>query len=103
MLTFNFQWYFVSSVHTVFAGVHMYCHVTFLQVCLVIDTLYDVRSQIIHVKSGKELSEHVDTLVTHFKTKGSPVMMGGDTDVSSKGIVGVCKSASDTYLLVVVS
>ncbi|XP_042885071.1 ufm1-specific protease 1-like [Penaeus japonicus] len=72
-----------------------------VEVCLVIDTLYDVRCQIIHVKSGEELSEHINTLMAHFKTKGSPIMMGGDTDVSSKGIVGVCKNATDTYLLVV--
>lgn len=94
---------FGANTYVAFTTLYLFCHVTSSQVCLVIDTLYDVRCQIIHVKSGEELSEHINTLMAHFKTKGSPIMMGGDTDVSSKGIVGVCKNATDTYLLVVVS
>lgn len=72
-----------------------------VEVCHVLDTIYNVQCKIIHTRRGKDLCEHIDTLCDHFKTRGSPVMMGGDTDVSSKGIVGVCKSSTDNYLLVV--
>lgn len=69
--------------------------------CLVIDHLYDIPSKILHVQKGN-LNTIVDTLCNHFKTMGSPVMMGGDIDCSSKGIMGIYKSDKDTYLLVVV-
>lgn len=72
------------------------------QTSMVIDTLYGIPSKIIHVSSGAILDEHTQTLFEHFKTRGSPVMMGGDNDNSSKGIVGICKNDENTYLLVVV-
>ncbi|XP_069182025.1 ufm1-specific protease 1 isoform X2 [Procambarus clarkii] len=72
-----------------------------VEVCHILDTVYDVPCKIIHINSGKELYENINSLVDHFKIRGSPVMMGGSTDVSSKGIMGVCKSATQTYLLVV--
>ena len=41
-----------------------------------------------------------DELICHFKDKGSPVMMGGDSDSSSKGIMGVAKSGTSCHLLI---
>lgn len=70
---------------------------------MVIDTLYDVPCKIIHVNSGSKLNSIVPSLVEHFISKGSPVMMGGDTDCSSKGIMGTHTCDSTNYLLVVVT
>ena len=60
--------------------------------CLILDYLYDVPCKIIHAPAkeinGKlqhTLVDHVDALRHHFKVFGSPVMMGGDVDASSKG------------------
>ena len=60
--------------------------------CLILDYLYDVPCKIIHApaleRNGKlhhSLFEHVDDVKNHFKKFGSPVMMGGDVDASSKG------------------
>ncbi|CAL4072483.1 unnamed protein product [Meganyctiphanes norvegica] len=71
-----------------------------VEVGLVIDTLYDIPCKILHCNSGADLIKHIDTLFEHFKNKGAPVMMGGDVDNSSKGIVGVCKTDNECYLLV---
>ena len=64
------------------------------QVCLILDYLYDVPCKIIHApaleRNGKlhhSLFEHVDDVKNHFKKFGSPVMMGGDVDASSKGSI----------------
>ncbi|XP_064095124.1 ufm1-specific protease 1-like isoform X2 [Macrobrachium nipponense] len=72
-----------------------------VEVGYIIDSLYDVSCKIIHVNSGAELKNHVKTLSDHFKNFGAPVMMGGETDVSSKGIMGVAEGLTETYLLVV--
>ena len=60
--------------------------------CLILDYLYDVPCKIVHAPAvetnGKlqhTLSKHVDDVKNHFKKFGSPVMMGGDVDASSKG------------------
>ncbi|KAF9424736.1 hypothetical protein HW555_000037 [Spodoptera exigua] len=71
------------------------------EVCLVIDKLYDIPSKIVHVNHGDELKTIVDTLVSHFDKFGSPVMMGGDVDASSKGILGIHIGQRDASLLVV--
>lgn len=68
-----------------------------------LDELYGVTCHTVHVPSGAQLSEHMLELVEHFTTKGGPVMMGGDEDNLSRGIMGVCQAEDDTYLLVVVS
>ncbi|XP_076445627.1 ufm1-specific protease 1-like isoform X2 [Babylonia areolata] len=60
------------------------------EVCLCLDFFYGVPCKIVHVNSGAGLKQHLSTLHNHFSSLGSPVMMGGDTDASSKGIVGVC-------------
>lgn len=72
---------------------------------IVIDYIYDLPCKILHCKSGK-LADNLATLRDHFKTVQSPIMMGGDTDNASKGILGVCDSydnfggISKTHLLV---
>ena len=60
--------------------------------CLILDYLYDVPCKIIHAPAVEtngqlhhSLFEHVDDVKNHFKKNGSPVMMGGDVDASSKG------------------
>lgn len=72
------------------------------QACLVIDYLYDIPCKMLHVNKGDDLANIVDSLRMHFDKFGSPVMMGGDVDCSSKGIMGIHVGSSDTYLLVVV-
>uniref|UniRef100_A0A673ITW9 UFM1-specific peptidase 1 (non-functional) n=1 Tax=Sinocyclocheilus rhinocerous TaxID=307959 RepID=A0A673ITW9_9TELE len=67
---------------------------------LVLDQLYDVPCRIVHVRYGKELDQAVKDLHDHFLTRGSPVMMGGDRDNSSKGILCVCTGKRGSYLLV---
>ncbi|XP_063830751.1 probable Ufm1-specific protease 1 [Ostrinia nubilalis] len=72
------------------------------EVCLVIDKLYDVPCKIVHVNKGEDLKTIVNTLVTHFEQLGSPIMMGGDIDCSSKGIMGIhVNQQGDASLLVV--
>ncbi|KAJ8717139.1 hypothetical protein PYW08_005538 [Mythimna loreyi] len=71
------------------------------EVCLVIDKLYDIPCKILHVNQGDELKTLVDTLVAYFEKFGSPVMMGGDVDASSKGIFGIHVGHGDASLLVV--
>ncbi|KAK3098413.1 hypothetical protein FSP39_019240 [Pinctada imbricata] len=69
-----------------------------ISICL--DYFYEVPCRLVHVPSGRQLVDHIDTLYNHFHVLGSPVMMGGDSDNASKGIVGVCKNPPS--LLVVV-
>ncbi|RXG52079.1 Ufm1-specific protease 1 [Armadillidium vulgare] len=74
-----------------------------VEATLVIDTLYGIPSKVIHVTKGDDLHQHTQVLFDHFKARGAPVMMGGDNDNSSKGIVGICrgKEEENSYLLVV--
>lgn len=74
-----------------------------LQVCLIIDKLYDIPCKIIHVNKGDQLSTIVAPLVHHFDKFGSPIMMGGDVDCASKGIMGIHIGQRDASLLIVVS
>ena len=73
------------------------------QVCLVIDNLYDVPSKIVHINKGDLLEDVVEQLKNHFEKFGSPIMMGGDIDCSSKGIMGIHVNGAHSSLLVVVS
>ncbi|XP_026320986.1 ufm1-specific protease 2 isoform X2 [Hyposmocoma kahamanoa] len=70
------------------------------EVCLIIDKLYDVPCKIVHVNKGEELNSIVETLKIHFTTFGSPIMMGGDIDASSKGVMGI-RLGDDASLLIV--
>lgn len=67
-----------------------------------IDKLFDIPCKILHVNKGDELSTITNALRTHFDMFGSPVMMGGDMDCSSKGIMGINFGGNEPSLLVVV-
>ncbi|XP_003700157.1 UFM1 specific peptidase 1 [Megachile rotundata] len=71
------------------------------EVCLVLNHLYEVLSKIIHVPSGAALSEQIPAIKQHFEEFGSPIMMGGDRDCSSKCIVGIHQGAKNIYMLIV--
>ncbi|XP_032665037.1 inactive Ufm1-specific protease 1 isoform X2 [Odontomachus brunneus] len=71
------------------------------EVSIVLNQLYDVLSKIIHVSSGKQLIDQVDNIKRHFEQFGSPIMMGGDKDCSSKCIVGLHTGNKGIYLLIV--
>lgn len=51
----------------------------------------------------ESLESIVEALKAHFIRFGSPVMMGGDVDCSSKGIMGIHVNGAESSLLVVVS
>ena len=72
-----------------------------MQVCLVLDTLYNIPSKVVHMPNLKNLIENKKTFINHFENCGSPVMMGGDKDCSSKCIVGVLCHEAEFYLLIV--
>lgn len=55
---------------------------------IVIDHLYNVPCKIIHSDAGN-LEKHIPEMVRHFENFSSPVMMGGNLDNASKGIIGV--------------
>ncbi|XP_069502188.1 ufm1-specific protease 1 isoform X2 [Ambystoma mexicanum] len=71
-----------------------------VEVALCMDYFYDIPCRIRHVRQGDKLPEVIEELHAHFQNIGAPVMMGGDTDNSSKGIMGVCSSPQGHYLLV---
>ncbi|XP_063225005.1 ufm1-specific protease 1 [Bacillus rossius redtenbacheri] len=71
-----------------------------VEVCLVLDQLYAVPCRILHSPHGT-LGQQAGALAAHFRDRGSPVMMGGDLDCSSKGVLGAHVSGDHTYLLVV--
>ncbi|XP_009858944.2 ufm1-specific protease 1-like [Ciona intestinalis] len=60
------------------------------EVCLCIDYFHDVPCKIQHIRSGENIYEALQILWQHFRDSGSPVMMGGNTDASSKCILGIC-------------
>ncbi|XP_047456304.1 inactive Ufm1-specific protease 1 [Mugil cephalus] len=70
---------------------------------LVLDYFYDVPCKLVHVRGGGAELEQVavEELHRHFEGHASPVMMGGDRDNSSKGVLGVCTGEEGSYLLVV--
>ncbi|XP_019615787.1 PREDICTED: ufm1-specific protease 1-like isoform X1 [Branchiostoma belcheri] len=72
-----------------------------VEVGLCIDYFYDVPCKIVHINSGSEIPDKIAELTEHYRSIGSPVMMGEDTDNSSKGIFGVCGTGNDSYLLIV--
>ncbi|XP_068164539.1 ufm1-specific protease 1 [Antennarius striatus] len=68
---------------------------------LVIDYFYDVPCKLVHVRGGGvQLEQVAEELHQHFEKHGSPVMMGGDRDNASKGILGVCTGDKGSYLLI---
>lgn len=54
------------------------------------------------MSKGDELSNITEKVKQHFEKFGSPVMMGGDIDCSSKGVMGIRDCGPNTSLLIVV-
>ncbi|XP_078322498.1 uncharacterized protein LOC111102480 [Crassostrea virginica] len=69
------------------------------ELCICIDYFYDVPCRLLHVTSGEKLVDYLPDLQKHFRDFGSVIMMGGDSDNASKGIVGV---SIDRHALLVV-
>ncbi|KAJ0056032.1 hypothetical protein NL108_018086 [Boleophthalmus pectinirostris] len=68
---------------------------------LVLDYFYDVPCKIVHVRGGgADLEQVAGQLREHFERHGSPVMMGGGADNSSKGVLGACSGAHGNHLLI---
>ncbi|XP_029649289.1 ufm1-specific protease 1 [Octopus sinensis] len=70
-----------------------------LEVAMCLDYFYDVPGKILHVTDGYSLSNHLEELDWHFQNFGSPIMMGGDDDNSSKGIFGVSRASQALLVL----
>ena len=88
----------VHFLHSLYIG-NIFVNV---QVCLVIDKIFDVSSKIIHIPKGKDIAKHLSVIRNHFEDLGSPVMMGGDQDASSKGVFGVATTRDGRgYLLII--
>lgn len=69
------------------------------EVSICMDYFVEVPCKIIHVTSGALLCDHMETLKKHFDVIGAPVMMGGDSDNASKGILGVCNDPASLLIL----
>ncbi|XP_061566038.1 inactive Ufm1-specific protease 1 [Cololabis saira] len=74
-----------------------------VEASLVLDYFCHAPCRLVHVRGGGTELERVavQELHQHFERHGSPVMMGGDRDGSSKGIFGVCTGLKGSHLLVV--
>ena len=72
------------------------------EVCLIVDKIFDIPSKILHIPKGNLLADNLPTLIKHFEKFGSPIMMGGDVDASSKGIFGVAQDKNDAFYLLVI-
>jgi hypothetical protein len=72
-------------------------------VCLVIDKLFNVPCKIVHCPSGENgMTDIFPKLEEHFaKSSAPPIMMGGDHDASSKGVLGTCTVDDDDHWLLV--
>ena len=68
---------------------------------MVLDKVHNVLSKIVHIQRGKDLVKYVAVIKQHFEEIGCPIMMGGDRDCSSKGIMGIHIGKKGNYLLVV--
>jgi len=71
------------------------------EVCLVIDKLFDTPCKIVHIPSGNQLVNNFRKMEQHFKEMSSPLMMGGDEDAASKGILGTCSTDDNQFFLLV--
>uniref|UniRef100_UPI00358E9591 ufm1-specific protease 1 n=1 Tax=Myxine glutinosa TaxID=7769 RepID=UPI00358E9591 len=83
----------------IFIGSHEWVGTVEASMCL--DQLYGVQCRLIHVRCDQDLTEKViPDLLNHFNNSGAPVMMGGNKDAASKGILGVCQLHDAYYLLI---
>ncbi|KAJ7345250.1 hypothetical protein JRQ81_001200 [Phrynocephalus forsythii] len=71
-----------------------------VEAALCLDHFYSVPSKLVHIPRGQDLEKELETLYAHFQRGGAPVMMGGDRDNSSKGLLGVCSGPQGHHLLV---
>ncbi|KAJ3585044.1 hypothetical protein NHX12_013767 [Muraenolepis orangiensis] len=77
---------------------------------LVLDYFCETPCRVVHVRGGELEEVAVPELHRHFSSSSgssfsgssSPVMMGGDRDNSSKGILGVCTGDQGSSMLLVV-
>lgn len=66
---------------------------------IVIDILYDVPCRILHYPAGSGLEASLGILKEHFRLNGGPIMMGGDMDAASKGVLGISDSAQELLIV----
>ncbi|GFT44049.1 ufm1-specific protease 1 [Nephila pilipes] len=71
-----------------------------LEVAFCVEYFYKIQCRIIHCRNIQELHKHVNDITQHFMDFGSPIMMGGDKDCSSKGILGISETENGTFLLI---
>lgn len=67
-----------------------------------IDVLYDIPCKIQHIPSSQDIRKFSNIFKSYFEDYGGFVMMGGDVDAASKGVVGIHVAENDAYFLVVV-
>ncbi|KAM7134009.1 ufm1-specific protease 1 isoform 1-T1 [Macrochelys suwanniensis] len=71
-----------------------------VEAALCVDHFFGVPCKIVHSPRGSGLAGQVGALYAHFQGGGGPVMLGGDADSSSKGLLGVCSVPAGPHLLV---
>ncbi|GIY38372.1 ufm1-specific protease 1 [Caerostris extrusa] len=65
-----------------------------------LDSIPEIECRILHCRNISELQKHFSDIKDHFVQYGSPVMMGGDRDCSSKGILGISETDESIFLLI---
>ncbi|CAK8671812.1 ufm1-specific protease 1-like [Clavelina lepadiformis] len=70
------------------------------EICICIDYFYDASCKLHHIPAG-EVINAINILKKHFTENSSPVMMGGDTDASSKCILGVAGEYEEDYEILI--
>ncbi|GIY40132.1 ufm1-specific protease 1 [Caerostris darwini] len=71
-----------------------------VEVAFCLDFFYKIECRILHCRNISELQKHYSDIKDHFVQYGSPVMMGGDRDCSSKGILGISETEESIFLLI---
>ncbi|XP_074839147.1 ufm1-specific protease 1 isoform X2 [Carettochelys insculpta] len=71
-----------------------------VEATLCIDHFFGVPCKLVHCPRGEGLGGQVEALYAHFQGGGGPIMVGGDADSASKGLLGVCSSRHGHHLLV---
>lgn len=67
---------------------------------IVIDVLYSVPCKLIHC-APDTLNGNMSAIYDHFERFSSPVMMGGDADAASKGVLGIDECSDTTWRLLI--
>ncbi|GBM51009.1 Ufm1-specific protease 1 [Araneus ventricosus] len=71
-----------------------------VEVSYCLDHFYKIPCRILHCRNIEELQKHASDINDHFIQYGSPVMMGGDRDCSSKGLLGITETEDGVFLLI---